>query len=59
MSTSTPRVDPLRFLTDEIESLKAQGLHRTLRVLDGEQKAHTTVDGRSVVNLFNGGRGRR
>ena len=51
MNTSTPRVDPLQFLTVELDSLKAQGLHRTLRVLDGEQKAHTTVDGRSVVNL--------
>ncbi len=51
MSTGTPRVDPLKFLTDELDGLKAQGLHRSLRVLDGEQKAHTTVDGRSVVNL--------
>ena len=51
MSTSTPRVDPLKFLTDELDGLKAQGLYRALRVLDGEQKAHTTVDGRSVVNL--------
>ena len=51
MSTSTPRIDPLKFLSDELDSLKAEGLHRTLRVLDGEQKAHTTVDSRSVVNL--------
>lgn len=51
MSTSTPRVDPLTFLTEELDSLKAQGLYRSPRVLDGEQKAHTTVDGRSVVNL--------
>ncbi len=29
-------LDPLAFLTAELESLKQQGLYRTLRVLDGE-----------------------
>ena len=51
MNTSTGRADPLRFLTEELDSLKAQGLYRSLRILDGEQKARTIVDGRSVVNL--------
>ena len=45
------RIDPLAFLIAEIESMTAQGLHRRLRVLDGEQKAKTMVDHRSVVNL--------
>src|SRR5438132_12409156 len=45
------RADPLRYLSDEIDSLKSQGLYRRLRVLDGEQKAHTSFDHRSVVNL--------
>jgi glycine C-acetyltransferase len=45
------RPDPLSFLGDELSALKAQGLYRTLRVLDGEQAARTMVDGRSVVNL--------
>jgi glycine C-acetyltransferase len=45
------RADPLRYLSDELDSLKAQGLYRRLRILDGEQKAHTSVDHRSVVNL--------
>ena len=45
------RTDPLSFLGDELSALKAQGLYRTLRVLDGEQAARTLVDGRSVVNL--------
>jgi glycine C-acetyltransferase len=49
--TTTARRDPLQYLTDEIESLKAQGLYRRLRVLDEEQRAHTRFDGRSVVNL--------
>lgn len=45
------RSNPLAFLDRELESLKAQGLYRRLRVLDGEQKAHNSVDHRSVVNL--------
>src|SRR5438132_812769 len=45
------RADPLRYLSDEIDNLKSQGLYRRLRVLDGEQKAHTSFDHRSVVNL--------
>jgi glycine C-acetyltransferase len=45
------RPDPLSYLGDELESLKQQNLYRTLRVLDGEQKAHTSFDHRSVVNL--------
>jgi len=45
------RPDPLSFLGDELNSLKAQGLYRHLRVLHREQAARTTVDGREVVNL--------
>src|SRR4249919_2456061 len=51
MSSTTPRVDPLSYLADDLEQLKAQGLYRHLRVLEDEQRAHTTFDGRSVVNL--------
>src|SRR4249920_1292518 len=45
------RLDPLAYLDADLASLKQEGLHRRLRVLDGEQKAHTSVDHRSVVNL--------
>jgi glycine C-acetyltransferase len=45
------RPDPLKFLSDELESLKQQGLYRTLRVLESEQLAHATFDHKSVVNL--------
>src|SRR5687767_2897513 len=45
------RQDPLAYLGDELNALKSQNLYRRLRVLDGEQKAHTTFDRRSVVNL--------
>jgi glycine C-acetyltransferase len=51
MSPTTPRVDPLSYLADDLAQLKAQGLYRRLRVLEDEQRAHTTFDGRSVVNL--------
>ena len=45
------RRDPLSFLASELDSLKAQGLYRHLRVLDGEQKPTTSFDHRQVVNL--------
>jgi glycine C-acetyltransferase len=45
------RTDPLRYLADDLSSLREQGVYRRLRVLDGEQRAHTSVDHRSVVNL--------
>jgi glycine C-acetyltransferase len=45
------RRDPLAYLGDELDSLKQQNLYRHLRVLEDEQKAHTTFDHRSVVNL--------
>ncbi|HEX2443660.1 MAG TPA: glycine C-acetyltransferase [Vicinamibacterales bacterium] len=45
------RSDPLAYLLTELASLKEQGLYRRLRILDDEQKPHTSFDGRSVVNL--------
>src|SRR4051795_7169485 len=45
------RQDPLSYLGDELQSLKEQNLYRRLRVLEDEQKARTTFDHRSVVNL--------
>ena len=45
------RQDPLSYLSDELNALKQQNLYRHLRVLDDEQKAHTSFDHRSVVNL--------
>ncbi len=45
------RRDPLAYLGEELDSLKKQNLYRKLRVLEAEQKAHTTFDHRSVVNL--------
>jgi glycine C-acetyltransferase len=45
------RADPLAYLGAELETLKQQGLYRPLRVLEGEQKAHTIFDRKHVVNL--------
>ena len=45
------RTDPLAYLSDELASLHEQGLYRRLRVLDAEQRARTSIDHRSVVNL--------
>jgi glycine C-acetyltransferase len=45
------RTDPLAYLGQELDALKEQKLYRHLRILEDEQKAHTTVDHTSVVNL--------
>lgn len=45
------RTDPLAYLGEELDALKEQNLYRHLRILEDEQKAHTTFDRRSVVNL--------
>ncbi len=45
------RADPLSYLTNELETLKQQGLYRSLRVLDDRQEATSHFDGKSVVNL--------
>ena len=45
------RPDPLSFLCTELDSLKKQGLYRSLRILDGRQEATSSFDGRRVVNL--------
>ena len=45
------RADPLSYLSVELAALKNAGLYRRLRVLEDEQKASTTFDHRSVVNL--------
>jgi len=47
----TLRADPLQYLSNDLASLKEQGLYRRLRVLDEEQRAKTSIDHRSVVNL--------
>ncbi len=38
-------------LEKELSELRAQGLYRKLRVLDGAQEAECVIDGRRVINL--------
>ncbi|HWY71208.1 MAG TPA: glycine C-acetyltransferase [Terriglobales bacterium] len=50
MPTAT-RVDPLSYLTDQINQLKEKGTHFKLRVLEDEQEPVCTFDGKRVINL--------
>jgi glycine C-acetyltransferase len=45
------RIDPLSYLTDQLNDLKAKGTHFKLRVLDDEQAPVCTFDGKRVINL--------
>src|SRR6201995_1849170 len=52
MATSTPtRTDPLSYLSDQLNDLKAKGTYFRLRVLEDEQAAECTFDGKKVINL--------
>src|SRR5947199_2937283 len=50
MPTAT-RTNPLSYLTDQLNDLKTKGTHFRLRVLDDEQAAMCTFDGKKVINL--------
>jgi glycine C-acetyltransferase len=50
MPTAT-RTNPLSFLSDQLDELKAKGTHFKLRVLDDEQAPVCTFDGKKVINL--------
>jgi glycine C-acetyltransferase len=51
MATSTTRTNPLSYLTDTLNDLKQKGTHFRLRVLEDEQAAVCTFDGKKVINL--------
>src|SRR5438067_10213937 len=50
MTTAT-RIDPLSFLSDQLNELKTKGTHFKLRVLDDEQAPVCTFGGKRVINL--------
>src|SRR4051812_1927285 len=50
MTTAT-RANPLSYLTDQVNELRARGTHFNLRVLDDEQAPVCTFDGKKVINL--------
>ncbi len=45
------RANPLSYLTNQLNDLKSKGTHFRLRVLDDEQAAVCTFDGKKVINL--------
>ncbi len=49
MTTATR--NPLSYLHDQLDDLKAKGLYYRLRVLEGEQKPVASFDGKEVINL--------
>jgi glycine C-acetyltransferase len=51
MATTTTRVNPLSYLTDQLDDLKQRGTHFKLRVLEDEQAPVCTFDGKKVINL--------
>src|SRR5438270_1489124 len=51
MATTTARTNPLSYLTDQLNDLKAKGTHFRLRVLEDEQAPVCTFDGKKVINL--------
>jgi len=50
MPTAT-RTDPLSYLSDQLNELKAKGTYFRLRVLEDEQAPECTFDGKHVINL--------
>jgi len=51
MATATARINPLSYLTDQLNELKTKGTYFRLRVLDDEQAPVCTFDGKKVINL--------
>src|SRR5271170_6212850 len=49
--TQMPEQNPTLYISDQLNELRAKGVAPKLRVLEGEQKAVCTFDGREVINL--------
>src|SRR5260221_11168565 len=49
--TQVMKQNPLQYVSDQLKELREQGVAPKLRVLEGEQKAVCTFDGREVINL--------
>src|ERR1700732_925792 len=48
---TTSRANPLSYLSEQLDDLKAKGTHFKLRVLEDEQAPVCTFDGKKVINL--------
>jgi glycine C-acetyltransferase len=51
MAATAARSNPLSYLSDELNHLKARGTHFRLRILDDEQAPVCSFDGKKVINL--------
>jgi glycine C-acetyltransferase len=49
--TQVTKLNPLQFVAGALGELRAKGVAPRLRVLEGEQKAVATFDGKEVINL--------
>src|SRR5438045_3488158 len=45
------KTNPLQYVTDQLNELRAKGVAPKLRVLEGEQKPVCIFDGKEVINL--------
>ncbi|HSC45821.1 MAG TPA: hypothetical protein VLC94_08320, partial [Candidatus Acidoferrum sp.] len=50
-AAQTTRQNPLQYVSDQLQDLRAKGVAPKLRVLEGEQKPVCIFDGREVINL--------
>src|SRR5246500_6083319 len=51
LGTQTTKLNPLQYVSDQLNELRAKGVAPKLRVLEGEQKPVCVFDGREVINL--------
>src|SRR5260221_13207839 len=49
--TQVMKQNPLQYVSDQLKELREKGVAPKLRVLEGQQKAVCTFDGREVINL--------
>ena len=50
-ATSASKQNPLAYISEQLAELRAKGLAPKLRVLGGEQRPVSVIDGREVINL--------
>jgi glycine C-acetyltransferase len=51
LGSQATHTNPLQFVSETLQDLRAKGVAPKLRVLEGEQKALSIFDGREVINL--------
>src|SRR3989442_12866279 len=49
--TQITKMNPLQYVSDQLNDLRAKGVAPKLRVLEGEQRPVCIFDGKEVINL--------